>query len=70
MRCPENFARAGAGKWEEELNFLDSFCFVFLIKEKNESLSGRKIIRLYRLRITYGTELCLCKTTEVTTLTK
>jgi len=34
-------ARAYGGKREEALNFLDSFCFVFLIKEKNESLSGR-----------------------------
>ena len=32
----ENMARVGLGKWEEALNFLDSFCFVFLIKKKNE----------------------------------
>jgi hypothetical protein len=37
----ENLARAGGGLCVEALNFLDSFCFVFLIKEKNESPSGR-----------------------------
>ncbi|MEN8118314.1 MAG: hypothetical protein ABFS16_15110 [Bacteroidota bacterium] len=40
-RWPENLARAGDGMWVEALNFLDSFCFVFLIKEKNESPSGK-----------------------------
>jgi len=37
----ENLARARVGMWGEALNFLDFFCFVFLIKEKNESRSGR-----------------------------
>ena len=46
VRWAENLARACVGpdgnrECKEALNFLDSFCFVFLIKEKNESLSGR-----------------------------
>lgn len=47
----ENLARANDGMWEEALNFLDSFCFVFLIKEKNESPSGRTKMILLMLTI-------------------
>jgi len=44
----ENLARASAEMWGEALNFLDSFCFVYLIKEKNESPSGRTKVNRIR----------------------